>query len=186
MTQEKILSEARQYVWRNEFNSMVVSQNDRQVQAFKAGFDFAKECFDLLKDAFERLQQLYIIECKNNPNHILNDKSFIDDWNISAGLVQSSQPLNPPLMTNNCDLHGAFTYIKDDVKFCAHCNEEVKEKIMSKTAIDKKQISVLVKQFLRWYDLSPEENASKSHSLLIRQFIKYYEQTFGNSPSPSK
>lgn len=30
--------------------------------------------------------------------------------------------------------------------------------------------SELLKAFLKWYDLSPEENASKTHSALIRGF----------------
>jgi len=45
-----------------------------------------------------------------------------------------------------------------------------KPKSKKKPALQQGAVSGLLKAFLKWYDLSPEENAGKTHSALIRGF----------------
>lgn len=52
-------------------------------------------------------------------------------------------------------------------------SERIQMKAFELLSVEKSNQSTLLKKFLRWYDLSPEENASKSHSELIRKFKKY-------------
>lgn len=45
-----------------------------------------KEKNEKLTNAFHRLKSLYIAEVRSNPNHVINEQSFMEDWDKLAGL----------------------------------------------------------------------------------------------------
>lgn len=72
---ENIKTEQQAEVFKNALNS--INQN-------------ASAPIEQLKDAFRRLQQLYIHECRNNPNVALNEQLFIDEWDRDAGIADEN------------------------------------------------------------------------------------------------